>query len=138
MALAIARVRGAIQTGGRIPVSATLLSVPPEAEEHVLIIAAWSLVAGRQGGMDIVVVGPHGNISAYYNLYQKAEAWVKAAQDGTISPTPPTDPLSSGVISTVDGSIVQPGVKWGDLYGTDAEYIAGTAAGAAPYPMTTD
>lgn len=138
--MAINRVRGAIQAGGRIPLSLTSSSVPPEAEMFTLAIAAWEMVAAQPDVGSAVIIGPHSNVSPFYNEYQKAEAWLKSVTEGSTAFTSPNDPAPTGV-NGVDGYPTPLGVNYGDVYGTKGLYDAvraGTApAMAAPYDMTT-
>lgn len=136
VALAIERIRGAVSAGGRVPLS-VCNGVPPEAEHYTLILAVWNM-AGAQPDVGLVVMGPHGNVSPFYNEYKDATDWLKMVSKGEITVTYPSDPLPSGIKVQGTGDTVQLGVKWGDLYGTDQQYAAGTQPDkSAPFSMTT-
>lgn len=134
VAMVVARIRGAVRNGGRVQVSATPSSVPPEAEQHALVLAAWALTAAKPV-MSMVVVGPTGVFSPFKSLVDKAEAWLKDVAAGE-PVTEPTDPVGTDGVTAVsdDNPAVTGPVNWGDYRGRKADYATGTE----PLDMTTD
>lgn len=115
LALIVANIRGTIGAAGRVPLSLTASSVPPEAAQHALILTVQMLV-GAKPNLIQAVVGPNGSIYIPFNdLVKKANDWLKGIKDGDTC-TVPTDPDTDFV----------GGIMWGDAYGADTDYEAGT------------
>lgn len=85
--LVVERWRGAIRTAGRIPVSLTAGSVPPEHKQHVLVLTVWQLVCSQPKLAQTVT-------EAFKTLVDKAEEALKDVDEGKEGATPsyPSDP----------------------------------------------
>lgn len=105
---AVERVRGAIVAGGRIPLSLTPSSVPPEARQHTLILAIYAMAAA------VPTLGPFVASEPFKDLNAKAEKWLERVEEGGVVTTP-ADP------DTTNFS----GPSWGDLYGENTAGVGG-------------
>jgi len=107
----VARFRGAIATGNRVALSATALTIPPEAEKHLLVIVCQSLATSVPQLSEFV------QSDRFKDMVDKAEDWLEAVRKGELVPTAPIDP---------DTATVPSGPEWGDLYGQE---VAGKSLG---------
>lgn len=124
VAHAVAEVRGAIEACGRYPVSATAATVPPEAVQHTLAIAAWRLCLPVPSLLS-VMMADGGMFSPITTLYREAQAWVKSVREGG-SFTLPEDPTGVDYTTAVgDENPAISSIKWGDSLADDDEYAAG-------------
>lgn len=140
LTLTIQNIRGAIQNTGRYPLSVTPGSVPPEAEQYALVLAADIMTAATPR-MDMVVASVTGMYVPWKDLVKDAKTWLKSVQDGD-SVTTPTDPTGQDYLTpvTADNPAIQ-ATHWGDMYGTDSQYAAGVNGSNnnfGPPDMTTD
>lgn len=134
VSLAVARIRGAIQSAGRQPLSVTAGAVPPEAEQHALVLAAWTLT-GSNPPLSMMVVGPNGVYSPFKTLVDKAEKWLLEVFDGQ-SVVGPTDPTGQDYTTAItDTNLAISAANWGDTTGRAADFEAGTVV---QVDMTTD
>jgi hypothetical protein len=115
---AVSRVRAAIATGNRIPLSQTAGSVPPEAEWHVLVIVAESLATSVPQLAEFV------ESERFQRMATDAKEWIRSVEKGELAPSYPTNP---------DTTTVPKGPEWGDLYGTE---VGGLSLGKID--VTTD
>jgi hypothetical protein len=97
----VARVRGAIGSGNRVPLSLTPNSVPPEGKQHVLVLIVAALAAASPQ------VYQYTESDAFRRQLEAAEKWITAAQEG-LNVTVPTDPDPDNTPSTAE---------WGDIEG---------------------
>lgn len=118
---AIQTVRAAILQGGRTALSATAMSVPPEAERYVWHIAAYELTSSPPS-LQQVLIFDGGVYSPRQVLYKEAMGWLERVRNG-MQVTAPTDE---------DEDTTPTGVRWGDINGTS------DAATAGKVDMTTD
>lgn len=121
MKLAVAEVRGAIQSAGRFPLSVTPGAVPALAAPHTLYLAAWRLLISTPN-LQMVVIEEQPVAKQFYD---KAEKFVEGlTKGGTIDP--PNDPTGVDYSTAVsDTNPAISAVKYGDLYATDQEYAQG-------------
>ena len=89
LAAVVARVRGAIEAGGKVGLSATAMSVPPEAVQHTLVLTAEAMVASTPQ-VDRFTMG-----DAFVRMVERAEKWLQDVQSGDVEPTEATDEASS-------------------------------------------
>jgi len=88
----VARVRGIIATRSRgHQISLTPGSVPPEAKQHVLVLAARQLI----DSIPVMASAISANDN-YPTLYTQAENWIKNIMEGG-SVTSPDDPSPATV-----------------------------------------
>lgn len=107
--MAVARVRAAILAGGQSALSQTAGSVPPEAEQHALMLAARAMTGSTPNVGSVVVSISGGVYSPFDTLVKAAEKWLADVQSGAVIPTNPTNPQQAG-----DGAELAP---VGDAYG---------------------
>jgi len=88
--LVIAEFRGAIIAGGRIPLSQTLGSVPPECVVHVLSATAYRLVTSTPN-LQAVLMSEGGLYAPLAQLYADARHMLKELAAGRVV-TMPLDP----------------------------------------------
>ena len=91
----IAMVRAAIQTGARVPLSATPLAVPPEAEAFVYVLTADAMTASTPN-LGQVVVSMNGSTGGpWADWVRRAKKFLDDCVKG-LAVTPPTDPVLVG------------------------------------------
>lgn len=119
IARVVARVRGAIRSAGRYPLSCTPGTVPPEAESHVYTLAIRERAQTTRALAEFVVS------ESFRDMVRDANEWIDAvAKGGPISmPDDPTGADYSTEVSPQNAAL-EP-VSWGDQEGTDADYSAG-------------
>lgn len=125
---AVAEVRGAIEEGGRFPISVTAGAVPPNGVQHTLAIAAFRLAVVKPGLLAVVM--NEGGVYAPINqLLKDAKEWIACLKKGCniVLPLDPTGADYIAPISTTNPAIS--GIKWGDNLGDDDEYAAGVTDG---------
>lgn len=83
----VKRIRAAIGTANRVPLSATTGSIPPEAEQHALVMIAAQLSASVPQLNDFVAS------AAFKLMHEKAEDWMSEVHKG-LNITRPSDPDS--------------------------------------------
>lgn len=89
IAMVTERVRGVIRNSGRNTVSATALSVPPEAKQHAAVLVGRALINA------VPTMAAVMESSTEWSSYVgKAEAWLDAVKSG-MRVTVPTDPEQS-------------------------------------------
>jgi len=91
LGLVVARVRGAIDAGGKVALSATEGSVPPEGMFHTIVLTVNALSASTPD-LARFALG-----DAFQKLVQGAEDWLKAVQEGKMMVSEPGDPVTGGV-----------------------------------------
>lgn len=124
---AVQEIRGAIEAAGRYPVSLTAGSVPPEAFQYALAVAAWRLCLPVPSLLS-VLMADGGMFSPIGTLYKEACDWVKGVRSGARF-TEPTDPAGADYQTAVsDSNPAVSGVRWGDNLADDSEYEAGLTA----------
>ena len=116
VAEAVEEVRGAIRVGQVYPLSETAGSIPPEAEYHTLMLAAYRFITAavgheQQGIQWAILTAPD---SAFTRLFKDACEYLKALAKGA-AVSEPLDPEDD-----VPGRI-----RWADSLATDEEYEAG-------------
>jgi hypothetical protein len=132
VAMAVAEVRGAIQAGGRMPLSVTAGAVPPSAVPHALYLAAWRLLTSTPG-VPMVVVGEQATAKRFHDEACKYLEGLRAGR--TVErPTDPTGIDYATAVSASNPAIN--GVDGGDLYGDIDEYIAGSGTDAQGNTVT--
>ena len=122
--MAVARIRAAVKNGGQVPLSLTPSSVPPEAEQHALVLAARAMTASTANLGAVVVTMNGGIVSPFNDLVKIAEKWITDTGSGANLPTYPTDPQQAGngvelVPSSaqfVNGSYTLTGLRVGVTY----------------------
>lgn len=119
--LAVEEVRAAVDLGNRTPLSQTAGSVPPEAEQHVLYLAAYTLLSFPPSLLQVLVFdgGVYSPLQKKHDLAQK---WLESVRSAEQAATMPTDP------ETGHGAVV----RWGDVNGDS------TADTAGEIDLTTD
>lgn len=139
VALAVEEFRGAVQAGGRLPLSVTEGAVPPSAEKHVLVKAAWALIQSTPS-LTAAYMNEGGGRNSWERAVDKADDYLKWLREGG-SAERPTDPTGADYLTAVsDENPAIAGVQWGDVNGTAADYDAGyatTSAGTVT-PLPTD
>lgn len=108
LATVIAEVRGAIDAGGRIPISATPGTIPPEAKRHALNLVAFQMVASLPN-LKMFIVFEGGTYSPSATLAKNAEAFILALRKGE-QVTYPSNPEAESLAGT--------GGSAGDIVGT--------------------
>lgn len=94
--MTVARIRGAVRGSGNAPLSATPSSIPPEAEQHCLILTARAMTASTPN-LGSVLVGPTGAVySPFDQLVKAAEKWMSDVAAGDYIPVTPTNPIQTG------------------------------------------
>lgn len=101
LALAVGRVRGTIQTAGRVPVSVTAGSVPPEALQHALVLTV-ALLTGAFPNL-ASLVDADGGKTGFGQLVEQAEQWLDRIEKGA-SCIGPTDPVGMDGINAVSAT----------------------------------
>lgn len=104
----VRKVRAAIQNAGHTPLSVTPGSVPPEAFDHVVYMAAWRLVNSK-AGLQMVVLTENGAYAPLATFNKAAEEWMDGRVEGgrriggiaTHAITPPTDPCGRDWVNPV-------------------------------------
>lgn len=138
IARVVARVRGAIRAAGRFPLSCTSGTVPPEAESHVYALAIRERAQTTRALSDYILS------ESFRDMAREARDWLDAvAKGGPV--TMPDDPTGADYATAVsDHNAPLESVSWGDQYGSDADYEAGSVTdpntGATltlPVDMTT-
>lgn len=85
----VVNVRAAIRNAGHTPLSILADSVPPEAAEHVLNMAAWRLVNSTPN-LQMVVITEKGVYAPLADLNKSGEKWLANIPKQGV--TPPIDP----------------------------------------------
>lgn len=85
----VVKVRAAIRAAGHTPLSVTAGTVPPEAFDHVVNMAAWRLAASTPN-IQMYVVTEKGAYSPLGDLNKQAEKWIETLPKHAI--TDPDDP----------------------------------------------
>jgi len=127
--MAVAEVRGAIQAAERFPLSVTANAVPRVAVPHTLYLAAWRLISSTPN-LPLVVINEEAVAKTFY---EDAKLFLKSLREGK-SFDLPSDPTGQDYLTAVssDNPAIN-GIRYGDLYGEDADYEAGyvvTSTGA--------
>jgi hypothetical protein len=91
VAMAVARIRGAISTGNRTPLSLTAGSIPAEAESHCYYLAIWFLVPSTPPLAQYVINPPGSGKSAMMLGIEDAQQYLKDLKAGQPSEYP-SDP----------------------------------------------
>ena len=106
--LTVQEFRGALVAGGRIPLSLTAASIPPDCEIHVLSIAAYRLV-NSMPNLQMVLMTDGGVYAPLLQMYKNAQDILKQLRAG-MPVTRPTDPETTagdapdtGGADTIDG-----------------------------------
>ena len=106
--LTVQEFRGALVAGGRIPLSLTAASIPPDCEIHVLSIAAYRLV-NSMPNLQMVLMTDGGVYAPLLQMYKNAQDMLKQLRAG-MPVTRPTDPETTegdapdtGGADTIDG-----------------------------------
>jgi hypothetical protein len=110
------RIRGAVVTGNRVPVSLTPGAIPPESRWHALCLAVFALVESQP------VLGEFALKDGFTRRWEEAEKWVRSVASGDQTVTPPLDPDPDNT----------PAYTWGDVAGEN------TAGVGSSVDMTTD
>jgi hypothetical protein len=124
--MVINQIRSAIIIGGREPLSVTTNAIPPEAEQHALVLAA-NLMTAATPNVSLVVVSPNGSIYAPFgDLVKEAKKWIIDVRTGLniVNPSDPTGQDYSTAISPTNPAIIG-GVNWGDSRGQAINYATG-------------
>src|SRR5580692_3430648 len=89
--LVVAQFRGAIQKGGKYPLSLTPGTIPPDLMKHVLNMAAFELVNSTQN-LQMVIMTEKGAYSPFQTFYKAAVEEMEKLVKGhsIILPTDPT------------------------------------------------
>jgi hypothetical protein len=116
--LTVARVRGAVSQSQHVPVSATAGSVPPEGEEHTLVMAVALLAAARPNLAQLADEGGHQ--TGFGARVERAERWLDAVLKGrdeqgrVFTVTMPTDPVGrDGATAASDDNPLYEAVRVG-------------------------
>lgn len=126
--------RGAIQIGGRVPVSLTESTVPPDCERDALNFAAYQLFNSIPT-LQMAVLTEKGAVSPFAKFYDAAMKRLENIRKGE-AVVPPTDPCGVDYVTAVsDTNPAVCGVSWSDMRMTDKEYADGDVA---ELDMTTD
>lgn len=101
----VARIRGAIQSAGRQPLSATAGTVPPEAQQHAAVLSVAALAASRP--QMAAFVDADGHTTGFGKLFDIAEAWLDSINPddkGKVAQqvAPPTDPTGVDYLTEVE------------------------------------
>lgn len=94
----VAKIRGTILNAGRCPLAVTAGTVPPEAEEHALVLAVRALTAGSPLLAPVVEAG--AGKTGFGRAVDDAEEWLKSVRKGQ-SVTPATDPTGADGVTAV-------------------------------------
>lgn len=122
--MVIDEVRGAIRSGGRIPLSVTKGCVPPTAERHVLNLAAWQLIMSTPNLL-AAYMGDSGLRPVWEKFTNDAYQFIEGLKKGA-SVERPSEPTGQDYETEVsDTNPPIRGTSWGDMQGTDLEYEAG-------------
>lgn len=133
-AMVVLDFRGAVQTGGRYPVSVQADSVPPDCEREALNLAAYQLFNSIPT-LQMAVLTEKGAVSPFAKFYDAALKRLEAIRKGD-AVVVPTDPCGVDYLTAVsDTNLAVCGTSWSDMRMTDAEYAAGDVAAL---DMTTD
>jgi hypothetical protein len=121
LALQIARVRGTIQKVGRQALSLTAGSVPPEAQQHVLVLAVKALPTAASAELARYMENPE-----FKELCDEARDWLKGVAEGKVTVMDASDPTGVDYLTAV--SATNPAVSaisWGDQFADGESYAAG-------------
>lgn len=105
LALVVARVRGVVATAGRVPVSVTAGSVPPESAQHAAVLTV-ALLTGAYPNL-ATLVDADGGKTGFGQLVEQAELWLTKIERGA-SCTTPTDPVGRDGINAVVADSADP------------------------------
>lgn len=122
--MTVARIRHAVRRGGRSPLSNTAGSVPPEAEQHALVLTADAMTASTPNLGQVVVTPMGGTGGPWKDLVAQAKKWLADVLAGEFAPTYPTDPMQQGDGTELvpdgqayqSGSFILTGLRVGTLY----------------------
>lgn len=120
--MTVARVRGAILRGGRVPLSLTAGAIPPEAVQHALNVAAWQL-SNAEPSLAMAIITEKGAYSPFGTLAKAGEQFIDALGKGANTEYP-SDPDPSFQSMVRIGSI-QPDA---DLTTAPATNLDGTSS----------
>lgn len=124
VAVVVHDLRGAIQSGGRFPLSVTPNAVPPSSERHVLNLAAWQLILSTPG-LVAAYMSESGVKSAWDGYVADARKHLEDLRRG-LPVERPEDPTGQDYCTPVsDQNPPIRGTRWGDMQGSDLDYEAG-------------
>lgn len=113
--MAVGRIRGAIQNGGRVPISVTAFSIPKEAKIYALMLAAMPLVQSTPSLAKEFLVGQDGRKTSFERMYDRAEEWLMKVEAG-LNVTYPTDPVGrDGITAVTDSNPLFQAVRFGSV-----------------------
>lgn len=136
---AVAEVRGVIQSAGRHPLSVTTGTVPPDAQWHTLVLAAWRLVNSTPGLARSFLAGEGGAETPLAKMHREAREWlwgkgtpaVGGLAQGANAVTP-NDPTGADYLTAANDDITSAsynpsisGIYWGSTDGTSYDYARG-------------
>ena len=109
VAVAVDEVRAAVRNGGRVGLSLTADSIPPEAEWHTLVLAAYRLVSSTPGLSRSLMTGDGERKAPLERMYDEAVAYVwgdrargRLGLTGGDNCTEPSDPMGRDYATAVD------------------------------------
>ena len=134
LAMVVNRITGVIATQNR-SVSATVGTVPPEAQQHAAYLTAMIVAAAMPAVYTVLTQQPGGGKSLFIMMWEKAEKWLEDVSKG-MAVTAPTDP----VVDANNIPVASP-LNWGDYLFSAYEYetgVDGNGLPAVPLDLTTD
>lgn len=100
IALAVGQFRGAIQLCGKIPLSLTAGSVPPECLKYVLWLAAFGLLSSTLN-LKWVIATEKGDLSPMTKQFNQANMYLESVTKGRIC-VPPSDPTGRDYLTAIN------------------------------------
>ena len=101
----VERMRGAVRTGGRVPVSEEAGTIPPESVFHVMILTARALIDSNPQLSKVARIGDDFTRMVYWS-----EQWIHGIDNGK----PVSKP--SSVAEPAEGEEVIAGANWGNSF----------------------
>lgn len=100
LALAVGQFRGAIQLCGKIPLSLTAGTIPPEVFKHVLWLAAYGILSSTLN-LQWVIATEKGDISPITKQFNQANAYLELVTKGRIC-VPPSLPTGRDYLTAIN------------------------------------
>ena len=122
VSMVVARLRAAVNHSSRFPLSLTAGSIPPEAEQYVLQLAAYGLITSTPNLQMAIMEQMKDSLTRWRD---DGDKYIAGLDNGE-PVTEPTDPTGQDYLTAVSATNPRPSlVHWENIYYNDVDFARG-------------